>query len=342
MPLLFIITITMIICILPEVYMNIEELEINKFDTITASNVEWLWYPYIPCGKITVLQGDPGSGKSMFIIETIARLSKGQMLPDKVMREPINVIYQCSEDDIADTIKPRFDKANADCGRVAFIREDLRSLSLDDEIFRTAMINHDARLLVIDPFQAYIGESDLSSVSSMRRIMRKLGMWASSTNCAVVLVGHLTKKAHTKELYRGLGSIDIVALARSVLQVERSEENPKLRYLRHIKSSLSGLGSELTFTIDDDGKFKWITNEDAIEDCSLKEVKDSISKCKTEVAADLIIKYLSNGPMRSTEVYELVCSTGIGERTVKEAKNRIGIVSMRRNGVWYWSLPTKE
>lgn len=322
--------------------MNTEDLVINSFDTVTSTNVEWLWYPYIPCGKITVLQGDPGGGKSMFMIETIARLTKGETLPDMVRRQPVNVLYQCSEDDIADTIRPRFDKARADCARVAFIREDLRSLTLDDEIFRKAMIDLDARLLVIDPFQAYIGESDLSSVSSMRRIMRKLGMWAAASNCAVVLVGHLTKKSHAKELYRGLGSIDIVALARSVLQVEVSDDNPKVRYLRHIKSSLSGLGPELSFTIDDDGVFHWISCENSQVDYAISVDAENINKSKTELAADLIVRYLSNGPMRSTQVYEFVGNEGISERTIKEAKTRIGIVSTRRNGVWYWSLPTKD
>ena len=322
--------------------MKKEEFEINRLDTVTASNVEWLWYPYIPCGKITVLQGDPGGGKSMFMIETIARLTKGERLTDGVKRQPINVIYQCSEDDVSDTIKPRFDKSQADCAKVSFIKEEMRSISLDDEIFRKAMIILDARLLVVDPFQAYLGESDLSNVSSMRRIMRKLGMWAAANNCAVVLVGHLTKKSHAKELYRGLGSIDIVALARSVLQVEVSEDNPKIRYLRHIKSSLSGLGPELTFTIGDDGVFKWITDEKCIENEIDPIIIDDVSRSKTELAAELIIRYLSNGPMRSTQVYDLVGQSGIGERTIKEAKSRIGIVSLRRNGVWYWSLPTKD
>lgn len=323
--------------------MENDNLRIDHFNTINASKVDWLWYPYIPCGKITVLQGDPGAGKSMFVIEIISRLTRGETLPDGVKRLPVNVIYQCSEDGLSDTIKPRLDKLGADCERVAFIREDIDSFTLNDDIIHQAMISSDARLLVVDPFQAYLGDSDLSNVSSMRRIMRKLSMWASANNCAVILIGHMTKKSHVKELYRGLGSVDIVALARSVIQIERSEENPQMRYVRHIKSSLSGIGQELIFTIDKDGRFRWINEPDNKSVMITLPYSLEESVCgKMETAASKIVELLSDGPRKATQVIELITSMGISERTVKQAKNKTGILSTRRNGQWYWSLPTKD
>lgn len=323
--------------------MENDSLQLEHFNTIKTSKVDWLWYPYIPCGKITVLQGDPGAGKSMFMIETISRLTKGEKLPDGMIRQPVEVIYQCSEDGLADTIKPRLDKAGADCERVAFIREDINSFTLNDDILHQAMIRSDARLLVIDPFQAYIGDSDLSNVSSMRRIMSKLSMWASASNCAVILIGHMTKKNHAKELYRGLGSVDIVALARSVIQIECSEENPQIRYIRHIKSSLSGLGPELMFTIDRDGRFKWINEQSIVPYVAVSSTDmENVSGGKIETAANLIIQLLSQGPQKATQVTELITNTGISGRTVNQAKRQIGIVSSRKNGQWYWSLPTQD
>jgi hypothetical protein len=323
--------------------MENDSLQLEHFNTIKTSKVDWLWYPYIPCGKITVLQGDPGAGKSMFMIETISRLTKGEKLPDGMTRQPVEVIYQCSEDGLADTIKPRLDKAGADCERVAFIREDINSFTLNDDILHQAMIRSDARLLVIDPFQAYIGDSDLSNVSSMRRIMSKLSMWASASNCAVILIGHMTKKSHAKELYRGLGSVDIVALARSVIQIECSEENPQIRYIRHIKSSLSGLGPELMFTIDRDGRFKWINEQSTVPYIAVSSTDmENVSGGKIETAANLIIQLLSQGPQKATQVTELITNTGISGRTVNQAKRQIGIVSSRKNGQWYWSLPTQD
>ncbi len=323
--------------------MENDSLMLDHFNTVKTSKVDWLWYPYIPCGKITVLQGDPGAGKSMFIIEIISRLTRGDVLPDGMSRQPIEVIYQCSEDGLADTIKPRLDKSGADCERVAFIREDVNSFTLNDDILRQAMIRSDARLLVVDPFQAYIGDSDLSNVTSMRRVMSKLSTWAAASNCAVILIGHMTKKSHAKELYRGLGSVDIVALARSVIQIECSEENPQIRYIRHIKSSLSGLGSELMFTIDRDGRFKWINEQTVFPNTTISSTDlENLAGGKIETAANMIIRLLSQGPQKATQVTEMITNTGISGRTVNQAKRQIGIVSSRKNGQWYWSLPTQD
>ena len=210
--------------------MGIDYQKYKVLKDISKTKIEWLWYPYIPCGKITILQGDPGCGKSMLMMDIIARLTTGTEMPDGTKFTPSNVIYQCAEDGYEDTIKPRLEKLGADESRIMWVNEDDERLTLDDEKIRQAIIDLEARLVVIDPFQAYLGDSDMTSATGMRRIMTKLSLCASAYNCAVVLVGHMTKKSSAKELYRGLGSVDIVALARSVLQVEFSEEDPSVRY----------------------------------------------------------------------------------------------------------------
>ena len=107
---------------------------VNYYSNIKSSQVEWLWYPYIPCGKVTLLQGDPGEGKSTFIIQLVSVLTNAGVLPDGYKaKEAIIVIYQCSEDGLADTVKPRLLKAGADCEKVAYITEDEEALTLDDE-----------------------------------------------------------------------------------------------------------------------------------------------------------------------------------------------------------------
>ena len=164
--------------------MSNERNSYNLFSSVEKSNIEWLWYPYIPCAKITVLQGDPGGGKSSVMMDLIGRLTTGRKLMDGRSLNPINVLYQCSEDGLADTIKPRLEKAKADCNRVGYITEDIFGLTLDDEKIRTAIVDMTARLLVIDPYQAYIGDTDLSSARGIRRIMRRLSMWATAYNCA--------------------------------------------------------------------------------------------------------------------------------------------------------------
>ena len=112
------------------------------YSDVEATAVRWLWYPFIAVGKITLLQGDPGDGKSTMMMNLIAELSKGGTMPDgKSIGMPQKVIYQCSEDDASDTIKPRLETCGADCRNVAFINEEMNSgLTLDDERIRKAII----------------------------------------------------------------------------------------------------------------------------------------------------------------------------------------------------------
>lgn len=193
-----------------------------------SSSVEWIWYPYIPCGKITILQGDPGEGKSTLILHIAAILTKGATLPDgNKIQNPMTVIYQCSEDSKGDTIKPRLERAGADCRKVAFIKDDDGDLTLDDERIELAVKMTGARLLVLDPIQAFIGKNgNMQSAVRMRETMTKLANIASEYACAIVLVGHMNKTNGGKNIYRGLGSIDIAAAARSVLLVARDKDEP--------------------------------------------------------------------------------------------------------------------
>lgn len=134
------------------------------YSDVEATAVRWLWYPFIAVGKITLLQGDPGDGKSTMMMNLIAELSKGGTMPDgKQVGIPQKVIYQCSEDDASDTIKPRLETCGTDCRNVAFINEEMNSgLTLDDERIRKAIIQFRPKLMVIDPIQAYLGsDSDL-------------------------------------------------------------------------------------------------------------------------------------------------------------------------------------
>ena len=214
---------------------------LTLYSEVQSTDVRWLWYPFIAIGKITLLQGDPGDGKSTMMMNLIAELSTGGKTPDGCkIGAPQKVIYQCSEDGVSDTIKPRLERCGADCGKIAFINEEVyNGLTLDDERIRQAIIEFRPRLVVIDPIQAYLGsDSDLQIAGRARKLMRRLGMWAAGYDCAIVLIGHLNKKEGSKGLYRSLGSIDVVAAARSVLQVERDTENPDIRIVHKSKTVL--------------------------------------------------------------------------------------------------------
>ena len=305
---------------------------LTLYSDVQATSVRWLWYPFIAVGKITLLQGDPGDGKSTMMMHLIAELSKGGALPDgKTIGMPQRAIYQCSEDGISDTIKPRLEKCGADCRNVAFINEETYSgLTLDDERIRQAIIEFRPRLVVIDPIQAYLGsDSDLQIAGRARRLMQRLGMWASMYDCAIVLIGHLNKKEGTKGLYRSLGSIDVVAAARSVLQVERDAEKSDIRIVRQIKNSLAPSDGEIKFSITAEQGFKWLECE--IKPDPSAEPETPVFESKSEKAAYLIKKLLSGGDMRSREIYMRMSDEGISRRTAENTKKVEEII-----------LPSKE
>ena len=234
---------------------------LTLYSEVQSTDVRWLWYPFIAIGKITLLQGDPGDGKSTMMMNLIAELSTGGKTPDGCkIGVPQKVIYQCSEDGVSDTIKPRLERCGADCRKIAFINEEVyNGLTLDDERIRQAIIEFRPRLVVIDPIQAYLGsDSDLQIAGRARKLMRRLGMWAAGYDCAIVLIGHLNKKEGSKGLYRSLGSIDVVAAARSVLQVERDTENPDIRIVHQIKNSLAPTAEDIRFSISADKGFRWL------------------------------------------------------------------------------------
>lgn len=317
------------------------------YSEVQSLPVKWLWYPYIPYGKISVLQGDPGCGKSMMMVDLISRFTTGKTLPGGSTVEPINVIYQCYEDGLEDTIRPRLEAAKADCTRVACINEDLYEVTLNSDILKQAIVDLNAKLLVIDPFQAYLGDSDLSSAVGMRRVLRKLSIWASKYGCAVVLVGHLNKKSGQKELYRGLGSVDIMAVARSVLQLENVYENTNYRTLRHVKASLTTLADEIYFGKNEAGEFEWTSDKgvffnltDTAAD-SLQE-KESNYGAKSELVEKILLQILSDGPKPAKSAVDFIKKKGVGDRTIKTVKSMMNVESVRKDGIWYWQLPQAE
>ena len=211
---------------------------LTLYSDVQTIPIKWIWFPYIASGKLTILQGDPGDGKSSMMMHLIAELSTGGAMPyGSALGKPQRVIYQCSEDGAGDTIKPRFVKMRANCKNIAFINEKIHGgLTLDDERIREAIIEFEPKLLVIDPIQSYVGsDADLQTAVRARKLTRRLVMWAEAYDCAIVLISHMNKNEGAKELYRGLGSIDYTAAARSVLQVERDPEDTDIRIVTHKK-----------------------------------------------------------------------------------------------------------
>ena len=312
------------------------------YSDVEEKEIEWLWYPYIPYGKITLLQGDPGDGKSTCMLHLAASLSIGRMLPGGVETSVQNVIYQCAEDNVNDTIKPRLIQAGADCDRIAFI-EASSGMSVNDARIAKAIEEFHARLLILDPIQAFLSQDgDMQSASKVRSVLRKLALIAEKYRCAVVLIGHLTK-GNGRNLYRGLGSIDIAAIARSVLMIGRDEKNPEIRYLFPVKSSLAPESCGYSFLIDKESGLQWLGRyRESTDSVMMREAKRDTPIRKLEQAKNLLKYMLLEEDRHSKEILKTMEALGISERTVRSAVKEIGVQSVRYGNIWFWHYEPED
>lgn len=311
-------------------------LKYEYYATVQRRNVEWMWYPYIPYGKLTIVQGDPGEGKSTFMLNIAALASCGHCMPDGYpLSSPITVVYQCAEDNAADTVKPRLLAAGADCNRVAYIVEDHDELTLEDTRLETVVKQTGAKLLVLDPIQSFLPQDgDMQSASRMRLILGRLADMAARQDCAVVLVGHLNKGTGGKQLYRGLGSIDIAAIARSVLLIARDKANPAIRYMQPIKSSLAPEGSALAFSFQENGSLQWSGCYEASEEKHM----ETVSETRRGQIARYLQDLLQIRDYSSQEILDKLAQIGVPRRTAFRVKQDLGIESYKKGTVWFWRL----
>lgn len=320
--------------------MKNDDFQYEYFSSVNQRKVEWLWYPYIPYGKITILQGDPGEGKSTFMLNIAALLTRGNSMPDGYpVRAPQQVVYQTAEDNIADTVKPRLMAANADCNKVSYIVDNSSPLTLEDPRIEKIILETRARLLILDPLQAYLSQdSDILSAGRMRQQLRRVADIAERTNCAVVIIGHMNKSRGGKNLYRGLGSIDITAIARSVLMITRDEIDTSCRYMFPVKTSLAPEGSPIAFRLKPEQGIEWLG---FTEVNTVKQMNITVDKNKSALAERIIADVLKDQDVLSKDVLGKLKLMGVSERTANKAKNTLGVKSYRRNGVWYWHLETE-
>ena len=318
-----------------------ETVKIIRMSDVELTPVDWLWKPYLPFGKLSVLQGNPGEGKTYFAMHLAAACTNGKLLPNMERMEPFNVIYQTAEDGLGDTVKPRLIEAGADLDRVLVIDDSEVQLTLSDERIERAIIENNARLVIIDPIQAYLGaDVDMNRANEVRPIFMRLGQVAQRTGCAILLIGHLNKAAGMQSLQRGLGSIDIAAAVRSVMFIGKLKHDPTMRILTHEKSSLAPPGLSLAFSLGDEGGFRWVGEYDITADEMLSGIEPQ-RETKTQQAKDLICTLIAGGKqVLSEDIDKAALERGIPGRTVRDAKRELGdalkskIVEGRKKVFW--------
>lgn len=314
------------------------QLKLISMDQVPIEEVQWLWYPYIPYGKLTIIHGDPGEGKTTLILRLAALLSQGESLPcDDRPQEPVKIIYQTAEDGLGDTIKPRLLAGDADCAQIKVIDETEASLTLLDERVEQAISETGARVMILDPVQAYVGTGvDMNRANKVRTVLAQLSRIAEKYKCAMILVGHLNKAQGTKSQYRGLGSIDFQAAARSVLIVGRVKEKPEVRVMAHEKSSLAPEGEPVAFELSADNGFRWLGHYDI----SIDDLLSGVSReKKSDLAEKLIRDCLSDGRYPQQALMDKAKRMDISKRIIDEVKKRLNVRSVKDGNQWFWQLP---
>lgn len=309
---------------------------------VQTESVQWLWHPYFPYGKITIMQGDPGMGKTFVAAQIAALITTGNPSPtdDNIpfKRELGKVLFQTAEDGVADTLKPRLEAAGADFNHLFFINESEQALTFDDERLRQALQTIRPKLVIFDPIQGFLGaDVDMHRANEIRPIMSRLGGLASEFHCSILLIGHQNKAAGGKSIYRGLGSIDLPAAARSILTVAEVPDIKNRRAICHIKSSLAAAGDPVLFDLDPEQGFQWVGLSDMTTDEILFPDVEREAPERNE-AEEFLREVLADGAMLSNEVFAEAKAVGIAKRTLERAKKGAGVKSFKENGFWYFKL----
>jgi RecA-family ATPase len=296
-----------------------------------------LTYPYLPCGKIVNLQGDPDLGKTTIALAFAAALTTGTPLPweDKPFGV-CNVIFQSMEDGYGDTIRPRLENLGADCDRVHVINESEYPLTLTDARLEQAIVKTGAKLAILDPLAQYMGAEMCGA--GVRPIMTRLAEMAKRTNCCILLINHLNKKGG-KAAYRGLGAIDITAVARSVLTVGKLPNDDEMRAFVHSKSNLAPAGSSQAYGFDEISGFTWLGEcEVTLDELLEGKAKEPKTDTQKDAAMSFLQDVLAECDVPSTELMRMANARNITEITLRRAKKAIGVKSYQSGGAWYCSL----
>jgi len=315
---------------------------------IEEEKITYLWHPYIPLNRVTLLGGDPGAGKTFITAAIAATLSRGESLPGEAegIREPMNVLMLSAEDDPGDTLKPRLRNLRADMTKIfietADIVLDKDGLAAIDKMVEVT----GARLLIIDPIVAYLGSKmDMNRANDVRPIMKSLAALANKREIAILVIRHNRKASpgtpEGKRLYSGFGSIDFTAAVRSELAVETGKQDRNFFY--HIKMNSGPKGQGLRYYIenmpDDTGLFHW----DGFVTVQLKPGGGGISKKfkgEDEIRNWLhdLLKDKPEGEL-AKNVLAMGRLKGFSQTKIEHVKKGIA-VSQRIGSEWFWKLDT--
>jgi archaellum biogenesis ATPase FlaH len=329
---------------------------------VEVEKIRWLWTGYIPASKITILAGDPGMGKSTISIDIVSRVSRGTHLPCSRERTVFGTcLIASAEDAAADTIIPRLIVAKANLKRISVMREvkigdesHYLAFPRDLERFREKIVRTGARLVIIDPLNAFLEKgTDTYKDQDIRLVLAPLESIAEETGAAILIVAHLNKKEEASTLYRVGGSIGFIGAARSVLAVSKTQKGD-VRVLYSLKSNLAKTPPTLAYDTVQGQKERQRDNEWQGENrvrssginwkgkvdfdpTNMASVTDE-SKAETEVE-DFLHQVLLESEVPSEEVYAEAKKAGISRGALTRVKTALGIKVRKNRRGWVWTWP---
>jgi hypothetical protein len=326
-----------------------KKMQLIKMEQVQAKPVTFLWSPYVPFGKITILDGEPDKGKSLISLDIVARASVGRPMPPEpqgLAREPIKSLLLCQEDGIEDTVVNRLIAAAADLHK---IRVSIDSLSLDTELQRleNTIIEEQFRLLVFDPLFAYLGRVKSHNDQEVRGVLTPLAKMAERLNVAIIAIRHLNKQVGGSAMNRGGGSIAVSAVARGGLILGVDPDDERYRILAPYKHNLTRDGApslryQIIETQDKCPRIEWIGTCDIKADWLVSLPESEESRSAREDAAEFLREFLADGPMPQESIAASAKQQGITLSTLRRAKKAVSVRSVKAQGkdsAWLWSLP---
>lgn len=335
-------------------------------------DVAWLWPGRIALGKVTLLAGDPGLGKSMVTLDIAARVSRGAGWPDKCSplapreerllaeREaytPASVVLLSAEDDLADTIRPRLEAHHADCSRIVAIQaigSDVRTsgarrtfdLGRDmDHLIETIDSLDNCRLVIIDPISAYLGRASENANAEVRSLLSPLALLATQRQLAVLVVTHL-RKEEGAALYRTMGSLAFIAAARSAWVICKDPANSERRFFLPAKNNLGTDVGGLAYKIEPlgaGGRAAVCWSAEPIS-CDLNSAlrepprRNGPQAIERTEAAEWLKAQLAAGPRPAAELREAGLGQGFSIGTLRRAFRELDGVAQHDAGQWHWTL----
>lgn len=325
----------------------------RRMADVKPEPIRWLWFPRFALGKLSIIAGDPGLGKSMLTASFASHVTTGRKWPDGAQCPTGSVVLISGEDDPGDTIRPRLDKAGADVSRVHYLesvydQEGIRGFSLAEVPALGGLLTRlsDCRLVVIDPLSAYLAGTDSHNNSDVRALLTPLSQLAAGHGVAIVAVSHLNKSSVGNALSRVTGSLAFVAAARAAYVIARDKEDPARRLMLPLKNNLGNDQTGMAYRIAEDMGVPFVSWEREPVTISAEEALAPQVVAPRDEAAEFLANLLERGPLSQKDIERRTAESGHAWRTIRRAKDRLGIISRRdgygHDGGWSWELPRED